>query len=96
MKLKRVYKYLIIAGLALFLIGGLIIYRCYQSSNYLVYTLDKADTCTWQNGHVEGTTLVGSTSPLPTIKVRKTEVQAFLNKEAATNACAFPISSPSH
>lgn len=58
-------------------------------SSYVEYQIDEANSCGWRYGKVAGSTLV--LGPQHTVKLKRSEEKAFLQKAAATSLCATKI-----
>ncbi len=87
--MKIHHRRILIGILVIFpLILSLVIYRNI-TTNYVEYQIDEVNTCTWRNGKVDGSTLVGGSQH--NVKVKQSEEKAFLQKAATDGLCATKL-----
>ena len=60
-----------------------------DDNEYVTYTLDPANSCSYQNGQVASSSEVGYNGKAPTITIKKSNQAAFIKHAEATGECAY-------
>jgi hypothetical protein len=82
-------RIIVLLALVITLAAGFSAGYFFNGHNKVTYSIDLVNTCSWQNGHVAGSTEIGTTHGPLYVQVQKDDSRAFAELAQQKGICAY-------